>query len=221
MYIRLLLHWSPHGCQNSFELPLATVTNKFCDLSWSFKGRTSVNLRPVISQCWQENGLRPWQQKKGRVCSLFWEEVTHVLTYADDKEGVFVPIWHVFNAVRHHTYRQPRTCAHTKAHEEASPTCSAGLPNYYQLLYINKPWHKSSDESAIPNTLEMLPRVACYRPSGQIGTRGEWKGRSVRGKLEGDREKVRDTQLITSYMKTYEDEGRAARREEKMTAFKL
>lgn len=53
----------------------------------------------------------------------------------------------------------------------------------------------------------MLPRVAYYRPSGQICKRGEWRGRVVRGKLEGDREKVRDTQWITSYMKIYEDEG--------------
>lgn len=117
------------------------------------------------------------------------------------------------------THTGSRSLVHTQRHiKRPLPTCSAGLPNYHQLLYINKPWHKGGDESAIPNTLQMLPRVACYRPSGQIGRRGEWEGRGVSGKLEGDREKVRDTQLITSYMETYEDEERAGRTKEKMTA---
>lgn len=197
------------------------MTNKFCDLLWTHRFVLKLqreNARPVISHRWQKYGLLHWQQNKGRVCFLFLEEVTHVLTYADDKGEVFLPIWHVFNPVRVHTYRQTCTCAHTMAQKEASPTCRSGLPNYYQLLHINKPWHKSRDESAIPNTLEMLPRVAYNRPSGQICKSGEWRGRVVRGKREGDSEKARDTQLITSYMKTHEDEGRAERREEKMTA---
>lgn len=158
-------------------------------LSWGFKGRTLLNLRPVISHCWRKHGLNHWQQSKGSVCSLFLEDVSRVFTYADDKEEVFIPIWHVFNAVRHHTYRQSCTCAHTRANKEGSATCSAGLPNYYQLLYINKPWHKSSDESAIPNTLEMLPRVAYYRPSGQIGRRGRWEE-------EQDKKKMREGRYV-------------------------
>lgn len=70
-----------------------------------------------------------------------------------------------------HTDSHVLVHAHTQI-KNAWATCSAGLPNYYQLLYINKPWHKSSDESATPNTLEMLPRLAYYRPTGQIGRRG-------------------------------------------------
>lgn len=82
------------------------------------------------------------------------------------------------------------SCTH-KGTQRGLPTCRSRLPNYYQLLYINKLWHKSSDESDIPNTLEMLPRVAYYRPLGQIDRGVEWRGRVVRGKLQGDREKVK------------------------------
>lgn len=71
---------------------------------------------------------------------------------------------------------QTDMCMHIHKKKNAWATCSAGLPNYYQLLCINKPWHKSSDESATPNTLETLPRLAHRRRTGQIGRRGRWRG---------------------------------------------
>lgn len=61
-------------------------------------------------------------------------------------------------------------CTHTQI-KNSWATCNIGRPNYYQLPYINKPWHKSSDESVTLNTLEMLPRLSYCRPTGQIGRR--------------------------------------------------
>lgn len=91
-----------------------------------------------------------------------------------------------------------RTDSHVvaRAHAQiknARATCNAGFINYYQLLCINKPWHKSSDESATPNTLETLPRLAYYRPTGKIGRRGRWGARGDRDKEDrgggGDKER--------------------------------
>lgn len=78
------------------------------------------------------------------------------------------------------THRDRHVHAHIHINN-ALATCSLGLPNYYQLLYINKPQHKSSDESATPNTLEMLLRLAYCRPTGQIGRRRRWGGLRDRG----------------------------------------
>lgn len=126
-----------------------------------------------------------WQQRKGSVCILFLEDVTHVYTHTHDKEEVFIPVWAVFNTVRH---ADRHVHAHTQQ-KNVWATCNAGLPNYYQLLCINKLWHKSSDESAIPNTLEMLPRLAHCRRTGQIGKRGRWRGQ---GEGEKDTKEERD-----------------------------
>lgn len=113
-----------------------------------------------------------WQQRKSSGCILFLEHVTHVYTHALDKEEVFILIWAVFNTVRH---ADRHVHAHTQK-RNVWATCNSGLPNYYQLLCINKPWHKSSDESATPNTLETLPRLAHCRRTGQIGRKGRGQG---------------------------------------------
>lgn len=112
-----------------------------------------------------------WQQRKGSVCILFSVDVTHVYTHAHDKEEVFRPIWAVFHTVRH---ADRRVHAHTQ-NKNVWATCNAEPPNHYQLLCVNKTWHKSSDESATPNTLETLPRLAQRRRTGQIGRRGRWR----------------------------------------------
>lgn len=119
-----------------------------------------------------------WQQRKGSVCILFSEDVTHVYTHAHDKEDVFIPIWAVFHTVRH---ADRHVHAHTQ-NKNVWATCNAEPPNYYQLLCINKPWHKSSDESATPNTLETLPRLAQRRRTGQIGRGGRRGGQGPGGK---------------------------------------
>lgn len=81
------------------------------------------------------------------------------------------------------TDMQTDMCMHIRQKRNVWATCNAGLPNYYQLLCINKPWHKSSDESATPNTLETLPRLAHCRRTGQIERRGR---RRVQGEGEKD-----------------------------------
>lgn len=126
-----------------------------------------------------------WQQRKGSVCILFSEDVTHVYTHAHDKEDVFIPIWAVFHTVRH---ADRHVHAHTQ-NKNVWATCSAEPPNYYQLLCINKPWHKSSDESATPNTLETLPTLAQRRRTGQIGRGGrrEGQGRGEKDTEGGER----------------------------------
>lgn len=81
------------------------------------------------------------------------------------------------------THTDSHVLVHVHAQiKNARATCNAGFINYYQLLYINKPWHKSSDESATPNTLETLPRQAYYRPTGKIGRRGRWGATGDRDK---------------------------------------
>lgn len=59
------------------------------------------------------------------------------------------------------------------------------------MSYINKPWHKSSDESATLNTLEKLPRLAQCRQTGQIGGEGDRGGNSDEEKVgEGTEKKI-------------------------------
>lgn len=178
------------------KLPQALMTDKYLSSriqytsqrfgvcvhrSWIFRGRAPSHLscnQSLLNEA--ALGTPHWQQRKGSVCILFLEDVIHVYTHAHDKEEVFMPIWAVINTVR-------RADRHVHAHTQnknAGATCNARLPNYYQLLYINKPWHKSSDESASPNTLETLPRLAHCRRTGQIGRRGRWR-------RQGDSEKRR------------------------------
>lgn len=69
-------------------------------------------------------------------------------------------------------------CTHTQI-KNSWATCNTGRPNYYQLPYINKPWHKSSDESATLNTLEILPKTGLlqtYRTNREERKMGRWIG---------------------------------------------
>lgn len=74
-------------------------------------------------------------------------------------------------------------------------TCNTGRPNYYQLPYINKPWHKSSDESATLNTLEILPRLAYCRHCGEeremIGTKNTREGKGQGKEMMGGKRWVK------------------------------
>lgn len=85
-----------------------------------------------------------------------------------------------------HTDRHVLVHAHTQI-KSTWATCNAGHPNYYQLLCINKPWLKSSDESATPNTLEMLPTLASCRPTGQTGKGGRLEYRTKRRERNKER----------------------------------
>lgn len=118
---------------------------------------------------------------KAECAPCFLEDVTHVCTHVDDKEEVFIPIGAVFDTGITHTDSRVLVLVRAQI-KNARATCNAGFINYYQLLYINKPWHKSSDESATPNTLETLPRLAYYRPAGKIGRRGRWGATGDRDK---------------------------------------
>lgn len=121
-----------------------------------------------------------WQQRKGSVCILFLEDVTHPYTHAHDTT-IRKKCLYPFELYLIQSDMQTDMCMHIHK-KNVWATCNAGLPNYYQLLCINKPWHKSSDESATPNTLETLPRLAHCRRTGQIGRagRGRKGGREMR-----------------------------------------
>lgn len=99
--------------------------------------------------------------------------VTPVCAHTDDKAEVFIPIRAVYYSQTSHIQTDMYLGMHTQI-ENARAICNTGHLNYYQLPYINKPWHKNSDESATLNTLEMLPRLAHCRPLGQMGRTGKW-----------------------------------------------
>lgn len=90
-----------------------------------------------------------------------------------------------------HPDRHVLVHAHTNK-ERSGHLQHTGRPNCYQLPYINKSLHKSSDDSATLNTLEMLPGLAGCRRPAQIGRRagedGGLIGRKTQGRW-GDKER--------------------------------
>lgn len=136
-------------------------------VSWIFRGRAPSHLRPVISHCWMKPLQTHLSDSRGNspCASCFWRMSlvsTHTLTIR--KTCLYPSELYLIQADM-----QTDMSMHIHTQKKARATCSAGLPNYHQLLCINKPWHKSSDESATPNTLETLPRLAHRRRTGQIG----------------------------------------------------
>lgn len=98
--------------------------------------------------------------------------------HTDEKEDVFTRSRAIFNTVRDYTHIDTYVVVHAHTYKKSLGHLQQAVeyPNYYQLPYINKLWHKSSDESATLNTLEKLPRLAYCRQTGQMRRRGILSG---------------------------------------------
>lgn len=115
----------------------------------------------------------------------------------NEKEDMFTPIRAVSNTVSLHTHTDMYLCTHTQV-KKAQPVWGLmqKCPNYYQLPYVNKPWHKGSDESATLNTLENLPKTSAMQTNRADRREGEIVGAAVMKRRQGGRDRTEEEEWV-------------------------